>query len=96
MIAAILSGSGFTMRISGSSIRGGNFGFEPCSANGATVIVEVTDSALGGSFAAAWASPHGPIARIGGSMLSGGPVVGNSTCAGVWDENFVFYLSSCP
>jgi hypothetical protein len=51
---------------------------------------------LEGPVNAAWKSPAGAISRIGGSMLSGGPVSGSFTCGGVWDENFVFYLSSCP
>jgi hypothetical protein len=37
--------------------------------------------------------------RVGGSLLSGGavsPSGGTITCAGVWDETYVFYPSTCP
>ncbi len=34
--------------------------------------------------------------RIGASQLSGGPVSGTVTCAGVYDEAYVFYASTCP
>ncbi len=37
--------------------------------------------------------------RVGGSLLSGGAVQpggGTITCAGVWDESYVFYPSTCP
>ncbi len=37
-------------------------------------------------------------ARIGASQLDGGPVTGGGTvtCAGVYDENYTFYASTCP
>ena len=37
--------------------------------------------------------------RVGASKLEGGPVLvtnGTITCAGVYDENYAFYPSSCP
>ncbi len=37
--------------------------------------------------------------HVGGSLLSGGPVSdggGTCVCAGVWDENYTFYASTCP
>jgi len=37
--------------------------------------------------------------KVGGSLLSGGPVSnggGTCICAGVWDENYTFYASTCP
>lgn len=37
--------------------------------------------------------------RVGASLLSGGPVsntIGTLTCAGVYDEAYVFYASTCP
>jgi hypothetical protein len=33
---------------------------------------------------------------IGGSKLDGGAVSGTVTCAGVWDESYTFYASTCP
>jgi hypothetical protein len=34
---------------------------------------------------------------VGGSQLAGGPVLGGGvTCAGVWDEAYVFSASTCP
>lgn len=35
-------------------------------------------------------------AQVGGTKLSGGPVAGNVTCAGVWNKSYVFFASSCP
>jgi hypothetical protein len=36
--------------------------------------------------------------RVGNSKLAGGPVStsGTTTCAGVYDENYTFYASTCP
>jgi hypothetical protein len=34
--------------------------------------------------------------RVGASKLEGGPVYGNVTCAGVYDENYTFYPNTCP
>jgi hypothetical protein len=34
--------------------------------------------------------------RLGASQLSGGSVIGAVTCAGVYDENYAFYASTCP
>lgn len=33
---------------------------------------------------------------VGASALEGGPVSGSVTCAGVYDENFAFFPSTCP
>jgi len=39
----------------------------------------------------------GGAARVGASQLSGGPAGGIAlTCAGVYDENYVFLVSTCP
>jgi hypothetical protein len=45
------------------------------------------------------APSYGCTTRIGASQLSGGAVSvsnGTVTCAGVYDENYVFYASTCP
>lgn len=38
------------------------------------------------------------VAHVGNSSLEGGAVIGNGTitCAGVYDENYVFYANTCP
>ena len=36
------------------------------------------------------------VVRAGASRLSGGPVLGNVTCAGVYDENYTFFPNTCP
>ncbi|HEX5719456.1 MAG TPA: hypothetical protein VF179_25065 [Thermoanaerobaculia bacterium] len=36
------------------------------------------------------------IAQIGATLLDGGPVLATATCAGVYDENYTFYASTCP
>jgi hypothetical protein len=38
----------------------------------------------------------GPAVKVGASRLAGVPVSGSVTCAGVYDENYVFYPSTCP
>jgi hypothetical protein len=38
----------------------------------------------------------GVTAEVGGSRLEGGPAEGPVKCAGVWDENFDFFPSTCP
>ena len=49
--------------------------------HGATNSIEASNSSIG----------------VGGSQVSGGPISGSGcTCAGVWDEAFVFYPSTCP
>lgn len=35
-------------------------------------------------------------ARIASTRLEGGVVPGGGVCAGVWDQDFVFYASTCP
>lgn len=35
-------------------------------------------------------------ARVGASRLDGGSVSGTVTCAGVYDENYAFFASTCP
>ena len=35
-------------------------------------------------------------ARVGASRLEGGTVEGPVTCAGVYDENYIFYPNTCP
>lgn len=34
--------------------------------------------------------------KVATSRLAGGPVVGPVTCAGVYDENYAFFASTCP
>lgn len=68
---------------SGIGVDGGN-GF-------GTLIVDHSE------ITGAEATVTGIIVRIGASRLNGGPVVGGSaTCAGVYDESFIFYASTCP
>ncbi len=38
----------------------------------------------------------GGTALVGASKLSGGPATSGTTCAGVFDENYVFYPNTCP
>ena len=41
---------------------------------------------------------QGIMTRVGATQLSGGPVAGPGTmvCAGVYDEQYIFYASTCP
>lgn len=37
-----------------------------------------------------------PNTSVGASKLEGGPTSGPVTCAGVYDESFTFFPSTCP
>ena len=41
-------------------------------------------------------SNSGTATRVGASQLSGGLISGSVTCAGVYDENYTFFASTCP
>jgi hypothetical protein len=53
--------------------------------------VRVKSSEVAGASATILASS----AMVGGTLLDGGPASG-ATCAGVYDETFTFYASTCP
>jgi hypothetical protein len=57
--------------------------------------VEVNNSQITGGTNTIYTT--GPFTvRIGASLLSGGATSGTMTCAGVYDENYTFYPSTCP
>jgi len=61
-------------------------------------IVTITNSQVSASTYTIESYPSSAT-RVGTSLLAGGPVTGSGgsvTCAGVFDENFVFYASICP
>jgi hypothetical protein len=66
---------------------------------GSGSAVDITRSRIHGSTNSLYLTgTPGPL-RMTHSQLSGGPTTGPAslvTCAGVWDENFVFSASSCP
>jgi pectin methylesterase-like acyl-CoA thioesterase len=65
------------------------------STGSGTIVVQ--NSQLTGTTFAAY-SDTGVILTVGGSYLSGGRVTGpgTSACAGNYDENYIFYASTCP
>ena len=83
---------GTNARISRSTVRssgGTSYGID----NSSTTMTNVDNSEIAG--ATATVREFG-IASIGGSKLDGGAVSGSVTCAGVWDESYAFYASTCP
>jgi hypothetical protein len=68
----------------------GNYGMSACISSSAVVnnsqIIGGTNTIINSA----------STVRVGGSQLSGGPVFGTVTCAGVYDENYAFYASTCP
>ena len=91
------SGSGIT--ITNSSVTGwgatsGSYGIYNASSSGTS---KIDHSILKGATSTIYNST-GSIIRIGNSQLDGGAVsnAGTLTCAGVYDENYVFYASTCP
>ncbi len=76
--------------VSQSRIRGLGAGGYGINASSATAAVD--HSELAGDLATA----EGIVGQIGATLLDGGPVSGTVTCAGVYDENYTFYPSTCP
>jgi hypothetical protein len=83
---------GSDIRISRSTVRasgGTSYGIDNASFN----QTSVDNSEITG--ATATVREFGT-AMVGGSKLDGGAVSGSVTCAGVWDESYAFYASTCP
>lgn len=92
------SSSSVTIHNSIISASGGvnNFGIDTTAVSG-TYTVTVNNSQIMGSTYTV-RSNTGFTARIGASKLEGGAVfaIGAAVCAGVYDENYSFYASTCP
>jgi hypothetical protein len=90
--------SSATMTAVSASASGGstNYGVSNVGSLGVYSVI-VNNSQITGSNNTI-TNDSGFTTRIGGSLLSGGPVSGPGTvtCAGVYDENYVFYASTCP
>jgi hypothetical protein len=75
-----------------------NYGIHNTEYYGGTYTVQVNNSQVTGSTNTILDQrPYSPT-RIGASQLSGGAVGGTGTivCAGVYDESYTFYASTCP
>jgi hypothetical protein len=85
-----------TIRDSVFTVTGGASYGMIANTEGASQVL-VYNSQLSGTSASVL-NGSGSTARIGASQLSGGAVInsGTLTCAGVYDESFVFYASTCP
>ncbi len=77
----------------GTSNRGLTCGF----ATSGTYHIHVINSTVAGSTYSINSANYYRT-NVGGSKLSGGPVGGGgtNTCAGVYDEDYVFYANTCP
>jgi hypothetical protein len=78
---------GGSLRISRSTIRAS--GSTSYGIDGFNVLVDSSE------IAGATATVNGILINIGGSKLDGGAASG-PTCAGVWDESYTFFASTCP
>ncbi len=80
-----------------SSSGGTSNGIYNDSASSGTYTVLVNNSQINGSADAIY-NGTGFTTRVGASQLSGGIFLagGTVTCAGVYDENYAFYASTCP
>ena len=87
---AFQNNNGETSIVANSSLRAVGNGI--WNTSGAT-LVKVENSQIE---AAAPIRVDDGTALVGGSRLEGGANIGTVTCAGVWDENFVFYADTCP
>jgi len=68
------------------------------STDGGSYTVKVDNSRIAGTTWTIW-NCTGFTTLVGASLLDGGPVAeggGTVTCAGVYDEDYVFYPSDCP
>ncbi len=87
-----------SMVVNGSQISGNQYGFYISGSGSYTPTVSINNSQISGSTNALYNGANS-VTRIGASQLSGGPVSvgsGTVTCAGVYDENYAFYASTCP
>lgn len=86
-----------SMTLRNSYVDGGLWGIANTLISG-YYTVSIQNSQISGSTNAVYSSSPSYTVRIGGSYLVGGPVSGGTTttCAGVYDENYVFSASMCP
>jgi hypothetical protein len=90
------SGS-FLVTVDHSRISGDTYGIynQPTSSSN-PYTVKVDTSLVSGGTNTILNGDH-VTTLVGGSQLEGGPVSGSGfTCAGVYDENYAFYSSTCP
>jgi hypothetical protein len=87
-----LTNAGLLLDVEHSQIRA--LGSSSVGIAGGTSHVRVKSSEVSGTMYTVEAS----LAEIGVSLLDGGVVnaIGSGTCAGVYDEAFTFYASTCP
>ena len=85
--------------VSSSVLNAGGIGYRIGVQVGSDAVVEVNSSTLVGAINVVYASGPSQI-RIGGSQMAGGPIQtfngATVTCAGVFDEAYLFNVSSCP
>ncbi len=84
--------------INNSQINGSHYGLYSTAFGSYTSTVLVNNSQVSGSTHTIYNGTNS-VTRIGASQLSGGAVSvggGTVTCAGVYDENYAFYASTCP
>jgi hypothetical protein len=85
--------------IQNSVIRasGGTYNYGIYNYEGDAYAVKVNNSQVTGSTNTIY-NESGFTTRVGASSLDGGAVSngGTLTCAGVYDENYTFYASTCP
>ena len=84
-----------TISVTGASNAYGIYSY--VDLDGVPFTVTINNSQITSSGATIYGQ-FGYTVRVVGSQLAGGPVSGGETtvCAGVYDENYVFYASTCP
>lgn len=89
-------GADATLRVTDCDISGGTNGIRLQRGGTGLVSATIRASTIHGDRSVSGAT-NTEVVKVGGSCLSGGPVdYIVATCAGVWDENFTFYASTCP
>jgi len=81
--------------INNSTLRGGGAGLFNYHCTGSCTVLVNNSQITGGQSIANF---YNYITHVGASQLSGGAVnnAGTLICAGVYDENYTFYASTCP
>jgi pectin methylesterase-like acyl-CoA thioesterase len=84
-----------TISVTGASNAYGVYGY--VDLDGVPYTVTINNSQIASTGGTIYGQ-LGYTARVAASQLAGGPVSGGAAmlCAGVYDENYVFYASTCP
>jgi len=90
--------SSVTIKNAVISASGGTTNYGIMNTGTKSVTFRTDHATITGSTASIWHGIGTFISLVGNSSLEGGSVTGGGTftCAGIYDENYVFYANTCP